>query len=605
MKFTSVTGESQLPALRRLWSAELGKHKALLAAIMRAAAHGALPRNDYERALAIPYQLLADVEAQAPHVVAELLAAPQFGAWADACIRRLLSGTADSPHAVPLATDLGHLALFAATAAVRAGYPFGLDVPLRGGAACLPAVGTATPGESIPWEWGRAWLDGGGVGHRAGCHVRSSVATVDVASAASGPRWSALPRFRAAESGLQLDVVLDDADPFLDRYGGPRIRVADEDLPAWRHLLTLAWQFLAADHYPLATLIAGTVRAVVPLARPGPTRPAGESDIATFGAVAMSLPADALSMAEALVHEAHHAILGALMDTEPLVRDDEDAAAFLAYAPWRDDPRPGTALLQGIYAHYGMGQFWRQRYRAGPPAQRERAAAEFGRLRAMTERAAVILAGSTVLTKAGAEFLAGLRAELASWRDEDIPAFVAEHAADLTTDHEARWRLAHLVPDPAGVQALADAWRGGSPPPVPLDAVTAHLVPGPLPATSANTRAYLMALRYRGPEVLRDWLAAGDDAVDPSDAALVRGDHDAAAAGYLRRIMAGPVATDRTFPEIDAWAGLATVRRRSAPGPVAHVYAEHTELLVAIWRHPPGRAGDHPDDLARWLAGCP
>jgi HEXXH motif-containing protein len=610
VKFTSVTRESQLPALQRLRSGELGKHKALLASITRMAARGGLPGNEYERALAIPYRLLADVEAQAPHLVAGLLATPQFGAWADTCVRRLLDGTADSADNVPLATDLGHLALFAATAATRARHPFALEVPLRGGTACFPAAGTATPGASTPWEWGRAWLNGTDISANAGtgdsgCHVGSSVSTVDVSFVPGSPGWSGLPRFRAAESGLGLDVVLDDRDPFLDRFGGTRVRVADEDVPTWRDLLALAWRLLAREHYPLAELIAGTVRTVVPLARPGPTRSAGATEIATFGAVAMSLPADALSMAEALVHEAHHAILGAAMDAEPLVRDDEDAAAFLAYAPWRDDPRPGTALLQGIFAHYGMGRFWRQRYRAGPPAQRERAAAEFGRLRAMTERTALSLAGSGVLTEAGADFLAGLQAELASWHDEDIPPFVADHVADLTADHEARWRLSHLKPDPEGVRTLADAWQGGSPPPVPLDAVTARLVPGPLPVASANTRAYLLALRYRRPEVLRGWLAGGE-VINPADAALVRGDHDAAAAGYLARITADARAPDRTALDsttldIDAWAGLATVRRRS--GPIAHVYAQHPELLMAVWRHLPGQARPQPDDLARWLAG--
>ncbi|MCW2929790.1 MAG: hypothetical protein JWM19_752 [Actinomycetia bacterium] len=601
MKFTSVTGESQLPTLQRLRSGELGKHKALLASITRMAARVDLPGNDHERALTIPYRLLADVEARAPDLVAGLLATPQFGAWADTCVRRLLAGNAGSQDSVPLATDLGHLALFAATAATRARHPFAIEIPLRDGTACFPSAGTATLGASTPWEWGRAWLNGT---DEAGCHVWSAVSTVDASCVPGSPGWSALPRFRAAESGLWLDVELDDRDPFLDRFGGTRVRVADEDRPTWLHLIGQAWRLLARDHHPLAELVAGTLRTVVPLARPGPTRSAGATEVATFGAVAMSLPADALSMAEALVHESHHAILGALMDTEPLVREDEDAATFLAYAPWRDDPRPGTALLQGIFAHYGMGQFWRQRCRAGPPAQRERAAAEFGRLRAMTERATVILAGSTVPTDAGADFLAGLQAELASWHDEDIPSFVAEHVAALTADHEARWRLSHLVPDPAAVQALTSAWHCGSPAPVPLDDVTTRLVPGPLPAASANTRAYLMALRYRQPEVLRDWLAASDKAIDPADAALVRGDHDAAAAGYLRRIMAG-TAADSTTPDTDAWSGLATVRRRSAPDPIAHVYAQHPELLMAIWRQLPSRAGAHPDYLARWLGGRP
>jgi HEXXH motif-containing protein len=607
VQFASVIGKGQVPALSRLRSGELGKHKALLAFITRNAERGGLPRSEYERALAIPYRLLADVEARAPHLVADLLSTPQFGAWGDTCARRLLAGTAHAPGGVPLATDLGHLALFAATAATCARHPFMLEVPLRDGTACLPAAGTAAPGASTPWEWGRAWLDGADIRRGVGCHVRSSVSTVDVSRVPGIPGWCGLPRLHAAQGGLRLDVVLDDRDPFLDRFGD-RIRVTDEGLLSWRDLLAQAWRLLAGDHYPLAELVAGTVRTVVPLARPGPTRSAGATEVASFGAVAMSLPADALSMAEALVHEVHHVLLGAVMDAEPLIRDDEDAAAFLAYAPWRDDPRPGGALLQGIFAHYGMGRFWRRRYQAGPSADRDRAAAEFGWLRAMTEIAAASLAESGVLTKSGAEFLAGLRTELASWHDEELQPFVAEHVAGIDAEHAARWRLSHLVPEPEVVRTLADAWRRGSPPPLPLDGVTARLVPGPLPAPSANMRAYLLMLRYRQPAVLSDWLAADEEAISPADAALVRGDFDAAAAGYLGRITAGAQAPDgttapRTSPDIDAWAGLATVRRRSAPGPIARVYTQCPELLMAIWWHLPAQGRPQPDDLARWLAG--
>lgn len=157
----------------------------------------------------------------------------------------------------------------------------------------------------------------------------------------------------------------------------------------------------------------------------------------------MSLPADSLGMAEMLVHESHHVILGAVWDIEPLVRDDDgydQRRPFLGYAPWRDDPRPAHALLQGIYAHYGMGRFWRREYLAGSVEHRERAAVAFGRMRAMTARGAKSLAASGLLTEAGRKILAGIEDEVARWHGEPLPTAVERHVVGLTREHEARWR---------------------------------------------------------------------------------------------------------------------------------------------------------------------
>jgi HEXXH motif-containing protein len=585
------TGGIQMLAPQRLRAAELGKHKALLAAIMRIAARKAVP--DYGRALEIPYRLLSDVEARAPQAVADLLATPQFGAWANDVLRRLLEGES-APDGVPLAIDLGHLALFAATAAARAGHSFNVEVPLRAGMASFPGWGITRAGAGPRWEWGRAWLDG------AGCHVSSLATTVDIPGTESGPGWAELPRITASGRGLSLHVLLDDSDPFLDRYGSARTQVAVEDLPRWRHLLAAGWRVLARDHRSLAALVSGTVRTLVPLASPGPTRTASSTEEASFGAVALALPADALAMAEVLVHEVHHAILGALMDIEPLVRDsagDAGQPGFLAYAPWRDDPRPAHALLQGIYAHYGIGQFWRQQYRAGPAGQRERAAAQFGRMRVMIARAATTLAGSGLLTEAGQDLLAGLQREVTAWLAEPLPIAVRQHVADLATDHEARWRIAHLRPDPDAIGALAGAWRRGVQPPVPADEVLVRIHPGPLPAPAGNMRFYLLTVRYWRPRLISEpdgW------PLDPADAALVRGEHEAAAEGYLRRIAAGK--------DPDAWAGLATARRRTGPQPVAILLARRPEVIASLHARVSAGPGSEPDltlpdRLSRWLTG--
>jgi HEXXH motif-containing protein len=382
------------------------------------------------------YQLLAEVEVTTPPVVPGLLGAPQFGAWANDALNRLLGEPVDDGEA-PLEAGLYRLALFAATAAIRARHPFSLMVPLSGGTASFPAIGTIHLGEDArAGDWGLASSDGPGWTVRRGLE-----AAVVPAGNTRAAGWTPLPRITVTERGLCLDIVLDHDDPFLDRYGIPRRRVTEPDVPRWRELLERGWQILARGHPELAVIVAEIVLTLVPLAPYGPGRPASATEETSFGAIALSLPSDDLAMAEVLVHESHHAVLSALTDIEPLLRHDAGGHPFLGYAPWRDDPRPAHALLQGIYAHYGMGQFWRRQYLSGPPADRERAAVEFGRMRAMTARAISTLAGSGLLTAAGQELLADISRDVAAWLTEPLPDAVTRRVAARVADHEARWRV--------------------------------------------------------------------------------------------------------------------------------------------------------------------
>jgi hypothetical protein len=349
-------------------------------------------------------------------------------------------------------------------------------------------------------------------------------------------------------------------------------------------------------------VVTATIRTLVPLARPGPTRSSSSTDIASFGAVALSLPRDALSMAEVLVHEAHHAVMGAMTDIVPLVRP---GSAFVGYAPWRDDPRPAGALLQGIFAHYGMGRFWRERCAVDPPERRRRATAEFARLRMITSSAAETLLRSGALTEAGQELLAGIRAQLTTWLDQPVPSHATEYALDVSTDHEVRWRVRHLSPDPAPVAALADAWRHGRPPPVRPREVDLQLEPVPSSPPSANIRAYLLSLRYRDPGELRCWLGRPGTVsggppppgrADPADAALVEGCYRKAAVGYLGRIEAAD--------DGDAWTGLAVSRRHTGPSALAKLLVERPEVVVAVYDRLRDGARVDPEQVATWLAGA-
>ncbi|MGW3231382.1 aKG-HExxH-type peptide beta-hydroxylase [Kitasatospora sp. NPDC001095] len=166
--------------------------------------------------------------------------------------------------------------------------------------------------------------------------------------------------------GLRWTPSVDHAGPRRVDYGRPPAGpLADAELARWERRLAEAWEILVRRHRRHARALAACVTTVVPLL----PAPGGEVVSAAarraYGAVAASLPDDPVLLALALVHEFLHVQLGALMDLVPLHRPNGPA---VYHAPWRPDPRPAGALLQGAYAHLGVADFWRAEAAAGVAA---------------------------------------------------------------------------------------------------------------------------------------------------------------------------------------------------------------------------------------------
>jgi len=590
-----VTGRDQLAVLRLLRTAELSKHQLFLAALMREVAQ--TRSAEYATTLLPAYQLLADIEKREPKVVRTLLASSQFGGWVSDCLRHLTSPVdTRSNTGAPLATDLGQLAVIAATAALRTGRPFDLSVPLRHGALTFPDFGTAYPGATTAWEWGRARFD------TQGGQVMSSVSTVQIPATTDPPQsfggdWSSITRLTTEAGGLRFKVVLDDRDPFLDCYGIDRAPVTADGLVIWQRLLDQTWDILARGHRRYATMIAAVVRALVPLARPAPMRPVSSTAASAFGAIALSLPDDALTMAEVLVHEFQHGVLSAVMDIVPLI---DSGDSLPTYAPWREDARPVGSLVHGLFAHLGMARFWHHQRGSGSADEQLRADVEFARWRTLLTEAAEVLASAGVLTEYGEEFLSAVRSVLTGWQDQTLPPLAVEYGEDLSLDHRVRWRLRHLAPDSDAVHSLASAWRRGSPPENALLGLNRIRECVPAPPASRNIRSYLLGLRYRNPAQFSCWVKrpgeqAPDLRVDAADKALLTGFYASAARGYRRRIETGD--------DIDAWAGLAVARRHTGPARSARILAEHPEVAAALQRTLRDNPRADPDQVVAWLAG--
>jgi HEXXH motif-containing protein len=403
-------GGGGIEAIETLVAAQHSRHLILLRGVLQVACSGGRPEDQ----LAVAgYHLLAKVQERDPGAAATVIRYPSVGAWA----LHTLRGTGTIPGTGP-----GGLAAVAAAAAIRAKIPAEIEVPVTNGKVFLPSLGAAdADGSSIALV------------RTNPAEIRSAHARVAMAS--DSPRWHEQRSIRAGS----LSVLVDDLDPFRMPAddGEPTGRLTQPEVTELADMLQDAWEVLdpasAAD-------IAALVTVIVPYQAPD-SGYVSTSSPESFGAIAMSRQFDRYMCAETLIHEAQHLKLCAVLDLVRLTLPD-DGQRY--YAPWRDDPRPASALLQGAYAFLGVSGFWRrQRHAVADPVIRARAEAEFARWRHGSAMAVRTLLDSGQLTPAGHDFVREMERVLQGWLDEPVSTealAAAEHKAGL---HRERWRTAN------------------------------------------------------------------------------------------------------------------------------------------------------------------
>ena len=537
--------------LEALRAGQLGRCSSLITLITR---HGGARVS----ALREHFALLASLQGHDPASVAVILRHPQVNAWAAYTLRRLDAGGA------ALHPDLAYLGCVAAAAAIRARHPCTVRVPVRLGVVMLPSLGRARlgHGDSAVVEvtpTGAAITDG------------TTRVVVPDDPHQDAPGWWGLRKLSAGS----VARFLEDLDPYRG-YG--RLALSDRADPAtvaiWQTALTGAWRLLAAHHPRYAAALDMAWTSLVPLdLRPGEKHISADSADA-FGAIAVSGPTDATTLAVSLVHEFQHAKLNALHELDPLF---QSSGAERFYAPWRPDPRPVGGLLHGIYAHLGVADFWRVHRTVAARAERHLAEIEFARWLTQTLEAAHCLAGCDELTPLGAGFLADVTERLTSWLDEPVSDSARQVAEHTALDHRACWRLRNLRVDGDDIRRLAADWRARR---VPTVRIRTRLEAR---GGIRNARPDLLYQRVRDPAgFVRDTAHRTGD----PDVAYARDDYAAAAAGYRARLATDP--EDR-----HAWTGLGLTSERAA------VLARRPEVVYALHRelgHAPA-----PETLTEWL----
>ncbi|WP_394621418.1 HEXXH motif domain-containing protein [Lentzea sp. JNUCC 0626] len=575
--FARLHGDAAM--VDRLRGAELSRRKLLVHALLEAAAKapgacGPLPPVD------AVWDLLARVETVSPAALDRTFAHPYTGSWAG-YTTRLLNGAADSIS--PLWMHVGHVHAIAAAAAITADLDFAISVPLWDGNAILPSLGTARL--PAPDQFSTAEVRGGR-GHYVVSTEHGEV-RLPARPDSDAPGWWGLRTCRSGSGPARLSVTLDDLDPYRGLHE-PLLpeRLEVTEAGAWSRLLRGAHELLLDVTPELAGVVAAGLDTVVPKPNvpfQNPSASTGEA----FGSAVIGLPVDPADLAATVVHEFQHIVLGGILHLARLYEPDH---AERIYVPWRDDPRPLSGALQGVYAFFGVTAFWRGMARSRGS---RRASFEFAHWRGQTWRTLVALRQDATLTEAGQRFLAGVAEVLGPWQQEPVPQDVLVLADLLAADHRAGWRLRHLRPDPAIVAVTTDAWLAGrARPPVVLE--PADLPPTPVP-DGPWPRCRATLTRLGTSEVGQELRHAVPGATD-ADFALTAGRWTDAARGYRAELRADP---DRPASLV----GLGLALNGSGSNPAARALLHRPELVRAVHRELRRTARDvpTPEKLAWWL----
>lgn len=389
---------------------------------------------------------------------------PLTGPWALSCLRGLddrerLPGGQDEDTGRRLRQDLAHFGAVAAVAAARAAIPFTVRLTARAGLLTLPSLGSLRTAAR-----GDAPVD---LRHRDGrltfrqphapdvvVHLESGIGAWSGALA-----WTSVHTLPGLLPGA-APMPLDDVDPYRTAPG-PRHRTLgapatldDADCKRWLQAWSGTAAALRTGGGQRVTEASALLRCLVPLERPpGAGADGRDSCSATrheaFGALLASPPQDAVALAATLVHELHHAKLAALSDLVTLHHAGPEARYF---APWKTVPRPYDSLLQGVYSHLALADYFQRRALITPPPDAEYAWSRHARYRAQVAAALPALVASPDLTVPGRLFVDEMTAAYERMAEHPAPRDHTVRAQAYVKAARALWTQRHApaLPRPKG-----------------------------------------------------------------------------------------------------------------------------------------------------------
>ncbi|WP_067566670.1 HEXXH motif domain-containing protein [Nocardia acidivorans] len=577
------TGYGTEAAVARMMSGTLSMRIILLRTLIAEIASDR-PEADDAAGLSAAYGRLLELQRSHPETVQALLAYPHTGVWLSRVLHRARAEGGDSAavQAIPLWADLGYLGWLAAAGTMASSAGGSLRVVVRDGVVMLPGIGLARVG--AVGEFGHRelrWEDGSiEFGTEAGELIRVAFPVHE-----SGVAWRPLRRLRPGSG--EPEVLFDELDPFRYLHSDPPAPLATDEIDTWRTAFADAWRLLRHDHPRYLTPMRGCLRMITPLT----ARPVAASTSHTayhgVGCVYTTAPADPCTLAMSLIHEIQHSKFAMLTD-QVLLFDNDETCRF--YAPWRDDPRPILGLLHGIYAFFGVTDFWRvHRY-----ADCHRSMLSHTEFELWRRQLAVAIAqaqGSGLLTATGARLAATLSAGAEPWSREEVPDQARRAASEIMTAHRTFWQVRNRSVRDADLVELTERWLARTAPGIvlpPARDVDQSTIP------ERHRRLHLSAqLKLNDPAAART-IARPDQ--PRGDHAYLAGEWSAAVEMYALEL-----AIDPLRPQL--WAGLAAALPKAFPGNTFEILEYRAEVAAGLLRRVQEVDGaTDVVELVRWLS---
>jgi len=541
------------------------------------------------------WDVFANIDAKVPEAMTAVLMSPQFGIWLSRALR-LLRGNAASP--APQWAELGYVHAAAFAAAVRAGLDLQTHIPVLNGRAMVPTLGMVNLPAHRAWDVAEAVTSS-----EEGSSVRLDDMVVKLPSdpALAAPSWWPHRHVTVRAGEFVLRVVLDDLDPYRDLADPvPPARLSDVEASSWSDTIGKAWELLGRICPESAAAMSVGLTSIAPLPADDLNQNRSASTGDGFGAAMITPAADPVTLAVGLVHEFQHIKLGGLLHLVPILH--APANSVLVYAPWRDDPRPLSGLLQGVYAFLGIAGFW-QRFRwDADDAEREAAEFEFAYARRQARIGIRSLLGSPFLTHLGRKFINELSAAVNTLQTHRVSTAAARAAWALATDHESTWRIRHIHPDDDAVGRLTGSLLAGA------VAATARTITYVVASGGEDHwyhgRLALHRIGLYSPHRLRS-IARGSSTmhsgwgVTRADLALATNDTPRAEAGYRAMLTTDP-------GNIHAWSGLVVAAAANKSTTAWRTLIRRPELVRAVYLKARQRGATiSPIGVAEWLDRLP
>jgi len=410
-----AAGAGSAAVMAQLADAQQSLLRAALGSVYQTASTAAADPPDLRAA----WSLLTTLDREHPGALATVLRHPFVRTWAMRCLEDLGPAARPDRNAAGPAPGLGHLGAIAAAAAARARADATVTVPVAGAAVHLPALGRLNlgarhDGRPAGGEPDTATVSVRGdavlIGARQASWTLSIAGLLGAEPGGGGGlpgAWQPVRMLRAPG----LCVALDDTDPYRDCHPWPAApRLTDAEHARWQGLFEQAWQEIERRHGAFAPVLAAGLTTLVPLSEVPNDRMASTAGRHAPGAVAMSRPADPVTMALLLICGVQQVKLGAVLDLYDLYDPADDR---LFPAPWTEGKQHLDGLFRDTFAHLAGIGFWRARYQATSGPQAESARRRFAQWRADTLEAIQTLADSGSLTSLGTSFLEDMRGSAA------------------------------------------------------------------------------------------------------------------------------------------------------------------------------------------------